>query len=65
MVAEFKIKARNPDCIRVIQITDTHIFESAEDRFDGLDTTASLKAVIDHINSQSSRADLVLVSGDL
>ena len=65
MLAEIKIKARNPDCIRVIQITDTHIFESADDGFDGVNTTASLNAVIEHIRQQEEQADLVLVTGDL
>jgi 3',5'-cyclic-AMP phosphodiesterase len=62
---EIKIVPRNPDCIRVIQITDTHIFASAEADFDGLDTSASLDAVIDHIKQKRVKADMVLVTGDL
>jgi 3',5'-cyclic-AMP phosphodiesterase len=62
---EIKIVPRNPDCIRVIQITDTHIFTSAEADFDGLDTSASLGAVIDHIKHNRVKADMVLVTGDL
>ena len=65
MLAEIEITERNPDCIRVIQITDTHIFASAEANFDGFDTSASLAAVIGHINDNGIEADLVLVTGDL
>ena len=65
MLSEINIKARNPDCIRVIQITDTHIFESADADFDGCDTSASLQRVIEHIKLQEEQADLVLLTGDL
>jgi Icc protein len=65
MPSENKIKARNSDCIRLIQITDTHIFESPQDSFDGLDTLATLRAVVGHIKRQKERPDLVLVTGDL
>jgi Icc protein len=64
MLAEIEIKARNSDCIRVLQITDTHIFESTEDSFDGLNASDSLAAVIRDINQQES-PDLVLMTGDL
>ncbi len=65
MLSEINITARNPDCIRVIQITDTHIFESADDHFDGVNTTESLSTVITHIKQQREQIDLVIVSGDL
>ncbi len=65
MLAEIEIKGRSPDCIRVVQITDTHIFASSDDLFDGVDTSASLAAVIQHIKQQEELPDVVLVSGDL
>ena len=65
MLSEITIKARNPDCIRVIQITDTHIFASPELEFDGFDTSASLDSVIEHIKGQEEQADMFLLTGDL
>ncbi len=65
MLAEFRIRPSNPNYIRVVQITDTHIFEHSKDRFDGVDTGATLNAVIDHINKQPWSPDLVIVTGDL
>jgi 3',5'-cyclic-AMP phosphodiesterase len=65
MLPEIEIKTRNPDCIRVVQITDTHIFKDVGGCFDGVDTTASLKAVIAHIKQQAYTPDIVIVTGDL
>jgi Icc protein len=62
---EIKIAEQNPDCIRLLQITDTHIFESEQALFDGVDTNASLNAVIEQIKRDNSEADMMLVSGDL
>ena len=65
MLSEIEIKAHDPDCIRVVQITDTHIFALAGECFDGVDTTTSLDAVIAHIKQQETLADMVIVTGDL
>ncbi len=51
--------------IKIVQITDTHIFESAESDFDGLNTEASLSAVIEQIKNNEIEINLVLVTGDL
>lgn len=64
MVSAIEIVSRAADCIRLVQITDTHIFADSKQRFDGLDTLASLDAVIRQIKTQDS-PDLVLVTGDL
>jgi 3',5'-cyclic-AMP phosphodiesterase len=65
MLSEITIEARNHDCIRLIQITDTHIFESDDSAFDGFDTSASLQRVIEHIKLREEQADMVLLTGDL
>ncbi|MEQ8661795.1 MAG: metallophosphoesterase, partial [Gammaproteobacteria bacterium] len=49
---------------RVVQLTDTHIYADAAARFDGLDTRASLTAVLAHL-AAAPRPDLVVLSGDL
>ncbi len=51
--------------IKILQITDTHVFESAEAGFDGMNTTESLVAVIEQVKNKESGIDLVLVTGDL
>ncbi|MFQ5661021.1 MAG: 3',5'-cyclic-AMP phosphodiesterase [Gammaproteobacteria bacterium] len=65
MQKKVRIRQNNPDCLKLIQITDTHLFSKAEDRFDGFDTMASLRSVIAHINALAEPPDLVLVTGDL
>jgi len=49
---------------RIIQITDTHIGADGGFLFNGTDTLASLKRILDAILS-SERPDAVLVTGDL
>ena len=51
------------DTLVVLQITDTHIFADKTDRFDGIDTTASLELVIAHIKQSTVVPDVVLVTG--
>jgi Icc protein len=51
--------------IRVAQITDTHILEAPGDAFMGVDTHASLAAVIAAIGKLKPGPNLVLVTGDL
>ena len=36
--------------IRLIQITDTHIYAEAEYRFDGVNTRASFERVLKHLH---------------
>ncbi|MEQ8232497.1 MAG: metallophosphoesterase [Gammaproteobacteria bacterium] len=49
---------------RVVQLTDTHIYASPADRFDGLDTRASLAAVLAELRT-GPPIDLLVLSGDL
>lgn len=61
---ETEISVKEADCIRLVQITDTHIFASRGEKFSDMDTELSLAAVIDEIRRKES-IDLVLASGDL
>ncbi len=65
MMSAIEIKAHNPDCIRLVQITDTHIFKRKAECFDGVDTAASLDQVIEHIRREVDMPDFVMVTGDL
>ncbi|MDY2948238.1 MAG: 3',5'-cyclic-AMP phosphodiesterase [Mannheimia varigena] len=55
--------------IRLLQITDPHLFSNPEDKLLGVDTLASFKEVIQQIKKQIIRAgdsfDLILATGDL
>jgi len=59
------LQPRNQGSIHLIQITDPHILGDPDDRFDGVDTSATLEAVIAAINDLDNPPDLVLVTGDL
>lgn len=59
------ISLTDDDVIRVAQITDTHILAAPGDTFMGVDTQASLAAVIADIGELKSGPDLILVTGDL
>ena len=59
------IVCKNPDAIKIIQITDTHILEDDAPSFYDFDTSASLNKVIECINQNEQDADLILLTGDL
>ncbi len=53
------------DSVCVVQLTDSHIFADPDARLLGLDTLASLHAVIDQALDECPQIDLVLASGDI
>ena len=53
----------NPPDVRLLQITDTHLFASREGRLRGVPTLACLQRVLAHASSRSFEA--VLCTGDL
>ena len=50
--------------MRILQITDTHLFPDADERLAGVDTRASLAAVLDAAFAEHT-PDLLLATGDL
>ena len=60
-----KITPADPDCIRVVQITDTHILPADHRQFKGMDTALTLEQIIAAINTDADRPDLILATGDL
>jgi Icc protein len=54
-----------PAPLRVLQITDTHLFQGPSGRLLGLDTQHSLDLVLGQACSRHWPADLVLATGDL
>ncbi|MEX2525180.1 MAG: phosphodiesterase [Gammaproteobacteria bacterium] len=59
------IQTAKQDRVNLIQITDTHIMGHPDDRFDGVDTAATLAAVLGRIEQVEPAPDAILVTGDL
>ena len=55
----------DPDCIHVVQITDSHVYSSTNQQFKGVDTTASLEQVVLALKEDAECPDLILATGDL
>ncbi len=51
--------------LRLVQITDTHLFAQPDQKLLGLTTADSLAAVVEQIARLSPRPDLALLTGDL
>ena len=54
-----------PDALRVLQLTDTHLFADPEGRLLGINTLESLNQVLEHACQTLGPMDLALVTGDL
>ena len=51
--------------LRLLHVTDTHLFATAGTRLRGVDTGQTLTAVLDHALGSGTRPDAVLATGDL
>lgn len=51
--------------IRIIQISDIHLFEGTENSLLGVNTQESFQAILEQIKSQQPSVDLIILSGDL
>lgn len=54
-----------PNTVRVLQVTDPHLFAAADGSLRGTVTAESLKSVVDHIRRQQWPADFVASTGDI
>jgi 3',5'-cyclic-AMP phosphodiesterase len=59
------LKQQYKNHVALIQFTDTHILASANQDFEGVDTTATLAQVINHAKTHHWPPDAVLMTGDL
>jgi len=57
--------AEDMDTLRVLQVTDPHLFASREDTLRGCATWQSLNDTVDHYLARDWRADIVYLTGDL
>jgi len=53
------------DNVRVLQVTDPHLFAEADGNLRGTVTAATLRSVVDHIGRQQWPADFVASTGDI
>ena len=53
------------DPIRVLHLTDPHLFADSDSSLRGTITHETLAAVLDHYQSSAWRADLVAMTGDV
>ncbi|HGJ5859985.1 MAG TPA: 3',5'-cyclic-AMP phosphodiesterase [Arsenophonus nasoniae] len=61
----FKLTTKQKSLVRILQITDTHLFANADDTLLGVNTFASFHAVIDAVLVRNENVDLVVATGDL
>ena len=54
-----------PGSVCVVQLTDSHLFADAQQRLLGIDTLASLNAVVDQVLVEQPRINRVLANGDI
>lgn len=55
----------NPSVLRIIQISDPHLFAQRGHRLLNVDTDASLSAVVQHIRTHEKSVDILLATGDI
>lgn len=59
------INAADSDAVRVVQITDPHLYKNDDGKLLGLTTAESFNAVVDSVKLLPSTPDLMLVTGDI
>jgi len=60
-----QIENANGDCIRLLQITDTHLFADEQGSLLGINTLHSYHAVLDAISATQRTFDAIIATGDL
>lgn len=59
------VKPSRQDVIKIVQLSDLHLFEDAGGSLLGIRTSDSFQAVLDVVTSPDYEADLFLVTGDI
>ena len=65
MESLLNLPVANGSRIRILQITDTHLFAGKDETLLGVNTWASYDAVLDAITAQQRDYDLIIATGDL
>jgi len=53
------------EALKIIQITDTHLFADSKKSLLGVTTQDSLEAILEHINQHAQRFDMLIHTGDV
>ncbi len=54
-----------PDCLKILQLTDTHLYADEQGRLLGVNTLETLRGAIEAFQNTGWQPDLVLATGDL
>lgn len=65
MESLFKLPVASGAAVRILQITDTHLFAGEHETLLGINTYRSYHAVLDAIQAQRRDVDLIVATGDL
>lgn len=65
MDSQLEVTARNAKVVRILQITDTHLFADTANTLLGINTHQSYHTVLDAILQQNLPIDLIVATGDL
>lgn len=60
-----KLTPHDPERIRIVQLTDPHLFATPEQTLLGINTRASLQAVLNQLTQEPDPIDVMVVSGDV
>lgn len=63
--SEIVLPQREPDCAKIVQISDLHLFEDPSQLLDNLNPATSFHQVLALLQQELANIDLLLVSGDL
>jgi len=63
MNTETATNKNSTDCLRILQITDTHLYADPEDQLLGVNSRQTLQQVLQHVSAADF--DLLLATGDL
>lgn len=65
MESLFKLPVASGNTVKILQITDTHLFADENETLLGINTYCSFYAVLDAIQAQRHEVDLIVATGDL
>ena len=65
VILETELPQAQDGSVRLLQITDTHLFASAEGRLLAVRTAESLAAVLEQVQANEHPYEVILATGDL
>jgi Icc protein len=65
MTESKKVNSMSPGALRILQISDAHLYGDSSQRLAGMNTDESLRGVLEMAQASLSPVDLILATGDL